>query len=421
MAKLAEETLKRKHHGVFNFEFDDSGRDAGGEGKSLPSTIHLIPIGQWDHDLYGPIIITASDIKQFKQNFDAGIRKGVYITAGHEGYAELPALAWLTAVEAREDGLWGTPEWNELGKSTLLDKQFKFFSPEFYPEYADPETHEIYKNVLTGGALTKSPYFKELEAVVFSDKNIKQFNDKETMNLNDILAKAAADITTLSDEEKAFLVAHKEELTDEQKTTVTAIIDVPETPEEKQAREEKERGDANEAAGLNRDGSAKTAPVEPKVEGSTTKMVQMSELEVNILRAKADQGSQAFAELGKTKLNTAVSALVFNEKTNVAGLFLPKSEAAIRTFMEKLDDGQRKQFADLCAAIPGKQIFKEVGSDKVLSDGSAALEVDTKINALMASDKSLTYSSALKKVMSEDAGLAERYDTELPSVKGKRA
>ncbi len=407
--------------GIFPLEFS-SGKAQADDAPAIPDTIHLIPIGQWEHDLYGPILITASDIREFVQNFNMGIRKGVFITAGHEGYAELPAVGWVTKVEARDDGLWGEVEWNNLGTGILTDKQFKFFSPEFYRDYEDPQSHQIYRNVMTGGALTKSPYFKELEAVVFSEKNIKKFNNNN-MDLQALLAK---DITTLTDEEKAFIKSHASELTEEQKTSHTAIIEEvkTETEEEKTARETKEaadktaadeekaKGDANEAAGLNRDGSEKTAD---QMQASDKKIVQISASELQLLRNKADQGVAAFAELQKAKLETAVSTLLFSE-TNKAGKFLPKSADSLRKFMAELNESQRATFSGLLAQLPAKQIFTEDGDGSGTAEGTAQAEVDAKVEKKMSENKGMKYSEALKLVMSENKGLEERFDSELVPV-----
>jgi hypothetical protein len=416
-AALNKARASSKYVGVFPFEFDDS--TAAGQ---IPQWIHLIPIGAWDHDAYGPIVISPRDIQQFAQNFNANLRKGVFITAGHENMSELPAQGWITQVQARDTGLWGMVDWTQLGKETLSDKQYKFFSPEFYLEYADPETHEVYQNVLTGGALTKSPYFKELEAVVFSDKNlINKFSDKN-MNIADILKKKKGERTA---EEKDFLKKHKDEMSEAQKTQYAEDSNDDDESDEdqdgddddtkkrkaakrasKKAASEKAEGDANEAKGLNRDGSKKLVADE---KGN----VQISAAEYAALKGQADKGASAFAELEKAKLNTAVTALVMSE-SNKAGRFLPKSEDTIRSFMQTLNDDQRKVFADLIGQLPDAKVFKEVGDTGAgAGAGTVEKELDMKVTAIMASDKTLKYSDALKRAFSENDGLEKRYRDEL--------
>ena len=412
MTKKTFSSSKEKVVGVLPFAFDEG--DAG-VSSGIPTTIHLIPVGQWDHDLYGPILITASDIREFEQNFNMNVRKGVFITAGHEGFQELPAVGWITKVESRADGLWGDVDWNDMGKEALSDKQFKFYSPEFYRDYEDPQNHQLYRNVMTGGALTKSPYFKELEALVMSDKIAitKTKHSENTMDLATLLAKKMEELTA---EEQAFIKANSASLTDAQKAEYTAIIDAPaettETAEEKTAREAKEAGDANEAAGLNRDGSQK----ETHSEG-VKKMVQISASELAALTAKADQGHEAFKELEKTKLAGAVSALTFSA-TNKTGTFLPKDASEVSKFMETLNAAQRTSFSALMAKIPKttQELFAEKGVGAAAVEGTGLAEVEAKIAAKQKENPKLKYSDALKEVMSENEGLEQRYDEGLTPV-----
>ena len=48
----------------------------------LPSEIHVVPTGERAHPIYGPMIITAADITEFKRNFDDKVRRDIPITAG---------------------------------------------------------------------------------------------------------------------------------------------------------------------------------------------------------------------------------------------------------------------------------------------------------------------------------------------------
>ena len=397
----------KSYKATLPFEFEE----ASVSDVVIPQKIHLIPIGQWEHDTYGPIIINASDIREYQQNFNAGIRKGVFITAGHEGFEELPACGWIKEVESRDNGLWGIVDWTELGKETLSDKQYKFFSPEMYRDYEDPETHQLYRNVLTGGALTKSPYFKELESVVFSEpkKIINKFDEKKSMTKTLAEVLAIEDVSTLTDEEKAVLKEGEATLTEEQKTKFAPALEVK-APEKTPEELEKETGDANEAAGLNRDGSTK----EPKIEGS--EKITMSKLEFSLLKEKADKGAEAFKELEKNKLDAAVGALIFSSETNKEGKFLPKSKDSLHAFMETLNTAQRTAFSSLLKDLPKSQLFEEKG-DGTGGDagGTDAEEVEKKtaekITTAEKAGKKLSYSEALKQVMSENPELGKRYES----------
>lgn len=423
---MKKKILSEKCVGVIPLVFKEKG--AGDDEDGLPTSVHLVPIGAWDHDLYGDININASDILEFVQNFNAKIRNGVFITAGHEGFAELPAVAWITAVEAREDGLWGTPDWNSLGEEALTDKQYKFLSPEFYPTYEDPQSHLIYHNVLTGAALTKSPYFKELTPLVMSDKIIQSnFKEDNSMDMATLLAKKKSD---LNQEEKEFVKKNASKLSDAQQKEYADVIgdgDADDATKKKAsedaaAAEEaakveaeakaKEEGDANEAAGLNRDGSAKV---------NASEKVQITASELAALRSAADKGALAFKELEATKITAEIAKMSFSV-TNKAGAFLPKEAADLKKFMESLNASQRTQFSTLISKVrtSTKEIFEEEGAGAAASEGTAMAEVEAKVTAKMTANPKMRYSEALKAVMSENEGLETRYDGELPSSrKGK--
>lgn len=394
--------VKRKgshgYNAMLPFEFDAKEKDT----VAIPSKVHLIPIGQWEHDLYGPIIINAADIREYQQNFNAGVRKGVFITAGHEGYNELPAVGWITEVESRDTGLWGTVEWNELGKETLNDKQFKFFSPEMYRDYEDPQSHQFFRNVLTGGALTKSPYFKELEAVVFSDRNIKS-NFEENKNMTKTLEEVLAieDVATLTAEEKALVKENEATLTDEQKTKFAPALEViTEAPKTEAPAEE----------------IPTTETPAEKIEASDKKIVQISASEFALLTDKANKGAEALTKLNASELNASVEALMFSS-TNKAGSFLPKSKDTLRAFMETLNDAQKAKFNSLMKELPKNQLFTEVGAGAGAVEGTAKAEVeakiDEKVSASEKAGKKMSYSEALKEVMSENKELSARYNEEL--------
>lgn len=150
-----------------------------GEGSSfaeLPDEIHVVPTGKWDHPVYGEMEITSANVAEFIENFKDKVRKDLRITAGHDNGGnggELPAIGWFKdLIDRGVKGLYAVVEWNAEGERLLRERAFKYFSPEFYVEYSDPETGEKRKHVLVG-ALTNMPYFKELDPVVaFSEPRI---------------------------------------------------------------------------------------------------------------------------------------------------------------------------------------------------------------------------------------------------------
>lgn len=384
-------------------------------GVSVPEEIHVLPTGTFKHPYYGEFSITSADITRFVENFRAGIRNDLRITEGHDNGmsgGELPAIAWFKELrDAGVQGLYATVDWTERGKQLLQDKAFKYFSAELYMKYVDPQTEEERDCVLVGGALTNSPYFRQLKPVIasfaFSETATLHFNTNETSNMDlaTLLAKKKED---LSAEEKAFIKENKGQLTDEQKESHKEIVDdaPAETPEQKQAREEKETGDANEAAGLNRDGSAKIDASEHAGK------VMISASELAELRTKADAGHQALEKLNASERKATIAQLTFSS-TNKDGRFLPAQGVELEKFLVTLSETQRTQFTALVAGMPKTSMFKELGKSESGVQLKASEEVAQAVKAKMIAEPKLKYSDALRQVFKEKPELSKLYNEEM--------
>lgn len=396
----------------------------------LSDTMHVVPVGEWDHPIYGEMKITTDDVQEFISNFKAKVRRDLPITAGHDngmGGGELPAIGWfIDLIDRGVNGLYAVVEWTAEGKTLLKERAFKYFSPEFYEDYEDPETRAKYRHVLVGGALTNSPYFKELEPVVaFSDKNIfNQFNESSNMNLNELLAKK---VSELSDEEKTFIRDHKDELNDDQKESHKEIID------ESGDGSDDGEGSGDGAGDGNGDGEGDDGKGEGEGEGSgdgkgkgegegegddgegegqknasDKKGRYMSEAEIKVLSEKANSGQKAFNELESMKISSSVEKMVFSE-SNASGHILPKQKDAVVSFVKSLSEKQRDQFINIVNNMPKMQIFGEVG-DGGGNTNDVSKELETAVQSkIKASENTLKYAQALKEVFAENPDLEKRY------------
>jgi phage I-like protein len=379
--------------------------------------LHVVPTGKWQHPAYGEMEITTADIKEFVQNFKDKVRRDIPITAGHDNGmngGELPAIGWFREVYDRGvNGLWAYVEWTEDGAKLLQEGAYKYFSPEFYEEYEDPETRQVYHNVLVGGALTNKPYFKELEAPVlaFSEPGImNQFNDP--MDIKTVAVKKVED---LSADEKTFLREHKEQLSAEQQSAFKSVFDEAggETDEQKAEREAKE---AEDKAAAKQDEADKKAEEERQAsEKNKSKVVTMSEAEVTALRKAADDGAKALQKIEASEREALAGKMVFSD-TNKNGHFLPKEKEAVVKFLKTLSETQRDQFVNLIGKLPKRDasLFTEVGdggAQEVSAEGIAK-KVDGLVKAKMSEGK-LSYSKALQQVFTEQPELKEQYEAAL--------
>lgn len=363
---------------------------AAEDGK-LPKEIQIMPLGEWDTVPYGKLIITSEDITQMVDNFKKGVRAGIPIDVDHDGKA---AAGWIKSLVAKDDGLFADVEWTALGEKLLGEKQYKFFSPEFNPEYTDPENTNVkLDNVLIAGSLVNRPLFKELQPLVASEGKTDPLTNKKGVamlfiepmkfDLKVLREKKADEVTA---DEKKFLQENLESLTADEKVK----FGFEEKPKEK-AKDD----------------------ISGKEQVAT---IQASELKQ--LREDAAMGRKAAETLKTKEIEDQVGSWMFSEK---GGHFQPAIKGDLVSFVKSLNDEQRKVFSELVAKMPNqKAMFSEQGSAEDLTKSQAADKLTLKAKELMAEakkqNKNLSFKEATKQALRENPDLA---NYELKEVPGK--
>ena len=364
------------------------------EFKEPPKDIEILQEGDWDHPSYGMMKITDSDLQDFLENFNAKIRKDLPINIEHNNTDG--AVGWFRKLVIKGNSLWAKVEWTVKGRQLLKEKVFKYFSPEFYSTYEDPESRKIYKNVLVGGAITNTPYFKGLQAIVFSEIAIKAME-----TLKDILAKEFKDLT---DEEKAELKKHKEQLSEAEVEKFKLVF------EEEEQEEEEEKGDqgGEEEKKEEPEDKKDKEEEEEKKEGSEG-MIQLSEAKLNLLTANAEEGVKAMAELRSQKATTYVESMTFGEK-NQNGLILSKSKDKVVSFLLSLSSDQAEKFKEIVGELPKPKsgLFSEIGKDEAGIEGTPSEKINKLVEADMKTNDKRTYRESLDLVLAENPDLAEQ-------------
>lgn len=385
------------------------------EAGSKTSEIEILKTGVWNHPAYGKMKITQETLEEMIQHFEDKLRKGVYITEGHPvADEELPAVGWVKSlVQKGSDTLTAVIEWTDKGMELLKSKAYKFFSPEFYFTFEDPETRERFNNVLTGGALTNKPYFKSLEAIVLSEQFL--ISKSKVMELEKIIAKEPSELTA---EEKTFLISMKEDL-DADTIKKFSLDEGGESEEEKKSREEKEATDKAEAdkraevekatadAKAKEEADAKAkAEAEEKAKGGGgeekeeeaekqfAEKVKASEAKIAGLEKEVGELKQ---EKKKASVDNIVGKLVCSEE-NKNGVILLKSKDKVSEFAMSLNEDQMAKFEEIMKELPKANVFGEIGSGK---DGEEEkgetddVKLDKAAKKLMSEDKNLDYEKAL--------------------------
>lgn len=146
------------------------------DGSATTSWIHALPIGTYQHPVFGKLSITADKIRAFAEGVKAKIRgidpsvNYMHGTAGGDG----EAAGWVKDAESRPDGLWLFVEWVSDAAQKLKEKKFRYFSAEYHDTWTD-STGKKHQNVLFGGALTNRPYMKNLLPINLSEASVESF------------------------------------------------------------------------------------------------------------------------------------------------------------------------------------------------------------------------------------------------------
>lgn len=400
--------------------------DAG----AAPTEIELLRTGMWDTPYHGMFMVTPDDLRQYVENFKNDVRpssstEGLPIDREHE--SDDGAAGWIMDLEVRANGdgesLWGTKiNWTPKAEQEIVDGEFKFFSPEFCPDYyEDPEEYgAFFENVLIGGGITNRPLFKDLKPLMASDSagdstsgltRSKQLDtiyikagEKSMLVLEEVRKLEAS---ALDADQKKFLEDHKAELTADERTKFSLTADDDTAAAEAKAKADKEAADkkvADDAAAE----AAKTASDRTAgISASDAAKIQAAG-GVEALLASADQGKKAYSELQTKKASDLVDghvkrgAVKASSKDRVTKLLLA-SEA----------NGTRVDLEALLSELPDNKniLAGELGGGGLEASG-AVEELNTKTTAYMKANEGVDYAKAQSEVLASDKDLNARVNAE---------
>lgn len=106
----------------------------GAEDKPAPEWIHLLPAGTFSGaDGRGPYRVKDAS-RLVEASLEAMAGSGVVDENHSTDLATpkgepAPARGWITALEARTDGIWGKVDWTRAGLALLADRAYRHISP----------------------------------------------------------------------------------------------------------------------------------------------------------------------------------------------------------------------------------------------------------------------------------------------------
>ena len=174
--------------------------------ENFSSWIMAMPIGKYNHPVYGKIDITSDRVQRFAANVNNGVRGiDLDIDYDHKEYGG-EAAGWVRQAEPRNDGLWILVEWTTKAYEAIKSKAYRYFSPEFDDTWTHPSSGEKFKDVLFGGGITNRPFLKGIQPLNLSEDyyktgeiKLKENNSMDPDQIKELAAKLGLDESATSE------------------------------------------------------------------------------------------------------------------------------------------------------------------------------------------------------------------------------
>jgi len=142
--------------------------------------IQALPLGTYDHPVYGTIEATPEKVQTMAMNVNNGVRETeLDIDYDHKAQ-DGKAAGWIKQAQARDNGLWVLVEWTKKAYKAIKDKEYRYFSPEMVDEWQHPKTKAVHKHVLFGGGITNRPFLKDILPLNMSELFAEQHPQEGT-------------------------------------------------------------------------------------------------------------------------------------------------------------------------------------------------------------------------------------------------
>lgn len=184
--------------------------------KLFPKGRHFresFPGGAWD--------ITEAAAKEFCSNWTALGAPALPVDYFHDGESvpdgqpidRKKASGWIEKLEVRAGELWGGFKWTDEARARIDKDEFRFLSPTWWWQFANPITGQKQGLTLVSAALLNDPFFMELPRVAASAENhaaAAANKEGNTMNREEMIAALGLKADATDADIKAALKANTE-------------------------------------------------------------------------------------------------------------------------------------------------------------------------------------------------------------------
>lgn len=365
---------------------------------SKPGWIPFLPKpGRYQHAAYGEIIITPGSNQELVDSVKNHVyQEHIPIDAEHETKLS-GAVAWLTDMRMNADGSADAfVEFTDRGQALLSAGAYKYVSPEFWPEWRDPASGVIHRNIVAGGAITTRPFFKErvLRALVASESGVEWLkSDKEDKVPDDPKTTAAGEPPKVDPKEESKTDPAKEPVKAAETKTEPPKAEAPKTFTEDQLKEQ-----------------VAAAVAKAKTETAETYSDQLK-----VVADEAKASTAALAVMQKTDRQRRFTDLVAGKGgENDGGPWVgdpTKHVAHLEALSEKFGEtdpvfiGYVEQQSGIAAQVKDSDLFKELGTSAApATAGDPDSKLDAIAKGIMAKDPAKTYAQAYNEGLSTPEG-----------------
>lgn len=149
------------------------------ETGTVPDWIHVLPAGRFvGRDGRGPYALENAQAV-IAASLDQAMPKGIPMDYEHQtenapkNGQPAPASGWITALEAREDGVWAHVEWTERAAAFIRAGEYRYVSPVFFYDKKTGAIHAI-----ESVALTNLPNLGGLKAIATKEKSMNGLKER---------------------------------------------------------------------------------------------------------------------------------------------------------------------------------------------------------------------------------------------------
>lgn len=142
------------------------------------SEIVVLKTGEWTHAVFGDFQVSQEMMDEMISVFSEFRETGRPDPAVDIDHSKGEAVGWFKELKRKGDQLVAKIEWNDLGKKTIENKRYRYFSPEFSRNYVEPETGKEFGPAILGGALTNRPFLRSLGEVTLSEDGEEELTNK---------------------------------------------------------------------------------------------------------------------------------------------------------------------------------------------------------------------------------------------------